>query len=194
MTSAQHNLRITLPHLLLRLLLSFLLQPLCNFFGLSPQTHHLLPLPKPLLGDFPLKLLLNPQVPLPFPSHSHLSLQHSHRLGMGHLKSSRVSQQDTRQISHLPLCQSSTASPPKTSPSLPLPPPLLSPLRPLPPLWSNRLSISSQETLPLTPTWRDPRLLLRSHLQQLRPNQSGNLEVLWLHSPQSSPHLLLMAP
>lgn len=192
MTSLQQYLRITLPHL--HHLLSFRLQPPFNFFGLSPLTHHLLPLPKPSLGYFPLKLLLNPQVPLPFPSRSHPSLQHSHKLDMGHLKSSRVSQQDTRQISRLPRCQSSTACPPKTSPSLLLPPPLPSPLQLLPPLWSNRLLISSQETLPLTPTQKDQSLLLHSHRQQLRPNQSGNPEVLWLHSPQSSPHLLLMAP
>lgn len=155
----------------------------------------LLHLQKPSLVAFPLKLLPNPRGPLPFQLPSHLCHQPSPIAATGQLKSSKVSQQDIPQISHLPLCQSSTAYPPKTLPSLPLPPLLRSLSRPLPPLWSNRLSISSQETLclPLTP-WKDRSSLLLSLLQRSRPNQSGSQEALWLHSLQSSPHLLLTAP
>lgn len=185
--------------LLLHLQLSFHHHPPCRFTGLCPPMRPLLHLPKPSLVVFPLKLLVNPLVHLPSQLPSHLCRQHSPSAATGQLKSSKASQQDIPQISHLQLCQSSTASPPKTSPSLPLPPLLQSPLRLLPPLWSNRLSISSQETLPLPlclpPTpWKDRSSLPLSLLQQSRPNPSGSQEVLWLHSPQSSLHLLLTAP
>lgn len=193
-TSTQQGLRIIL---LLFLHLSFRLLPPCKFSGLCPPTRLLLRLQKPSLVVFPLKLLPNPRVHLLFQLPSHLCRPHSPTSAMGRLRSSKVSQQDIPQISHLPLCQSSTASPPKTSPSLPPLPP--SPLRPLPPLWSNRSSISSRETLPhllcLPPTpWRDPSSPLLSLHQRSRPNQSGSQEVLWLRSPQSSPHLLLTTP
>lgn len=136
---------ILLPHLQL----GFLLLPPCKSSSLCPPMHPLLHLPKPSLVVFPLKLPPNPRVPRPFQLPSHLCHHHSHIAAMGQLKSSRVSQQDIPQISHLPLCQSNTASPQKTLPSLPLPPLLRSPLRWLPPLWSNRLLISSLETLSL---------------------------------------------
>lgn len=168
-TSAHRWVRIIL--LLLHLHLSFLPLPPCRFSGLCPQMRPLLHLPKPSLVVFPLKLLPNPRVLLPSQLPSHLCHQHSPTVAMDPLKSSKVSQQDTPQISHLPPCQSSTVSPPKTSPSLLLRPLLRSPLRQLPPLWSNKLSINSQETLPLhlslPPTpWRALRSLLLSLLQQ----------------------------
>lgn len=168
-TSAHQWLRIIL--LLLHLQLSSLLLPPCKFSGLCPPMHPLLHLQKPSLVVFPLKLLPNPRVLLLFQLPSHLCHQHSPIVAMGPLKSSKVSQQDIPQISHLPPCQSSTVSPPKTLPSLPLHPLLRSPLRQLPPLWSNKLSISSQETLPpllfLPPTpWKALSSLLLSLLQQ----------------------------
>lgn len=168
-TSAHRWVGIIL--LLLRLQLSFLHLPPCKFFGPCPPMHLLLHLPKLSLVVFPLKLLPNLQVLLPSQLPSHLCHQHSPTVAMDPLKSSKVSQQDTPQISHPPPCQSSTVSPPKTSPSLPLHPLLRSPLRQLPPLWSSKLSISSQETLhlhlslPPTP-WKALRSLLLSLLQQ----------------------------
>lgn len=191
--SAQQWVRIILL-LLLHLQLSFLLLPPCKVSGLCPPMRPLPHLPKLLLVGFPLKQLPNPLVPLLFQLHSHLCLQHNPIAAMGQLKSSKVSQQDTPQISHLPLCQSSTASPPKTLPSPPPPLLLRCPLLQLPLLWSNRLSISSQETLLLLlclprTLWKDLSPVLLSLLQQSRPNPSGSQEVLW-HSHQSSPHLL----
>lgn len=155
----------------LHLQLSFLLLPPCKFSGPCPPMRPLPHLPKLLPVGFPLKLLPNPRDPLLFQLPSHLCLQHSPIAAMGQLKSSKVSQQDTPQISHPPLCQSSTASPPKTLPSLPPPPLLRCPLRQLPLLWSNRLSISSQETLLLPlclhrTLWKDLSSVLLSLLQQ----------------------------
>lgn len=196
-TSAHHCLRTIL--LLHHLQVNFLLLPPCKFSGLCPPMRLLLHLRKPSPVVFPLKLLLNPLVHLPFRLPCRLCHQHSPKVAMGQLKSSRVSQLDIPQISHPQLCQSSTASPPKTLRSLPLPPLPWSPSRQLPPLWSNRLSISSQETLPpppcLPPTpWKDPSSPLLNLLQRSKPNQSGSQEALWLHSLQSFPHLLLTAP
>lgn len=195
-TSTQQWLRIIL---LPFLHLNFLLLPPYKFCGPCLPMHPHLHLPKLSLVVFPLKLLPNPLVPLPFQSPSHLCHQHSPSAATDQLKSSKVSQQDILQINHLPPCQSSTASPPKTLPSLPLLPLLPSPSRLLPPLWSNRLSISSLETLLLPlylpPTqWKDLNSLLLNLLQRSRPNRSGSQEALWLHSHQSSPHLLLTAP
>lgn len=195
-TSAQQFLTIIL---LLPLQQSFRHLPPCKLSGLCPQMHPLPHLLKPLLVAFHLKLLPNPQVPLPFQLPSHLCHLHHHIVALGQLRSNKVSRRDIPQISHLPLCQSSTASPPKTLPSLLLHPLLLSLLRLLPPLWSNRLSISSQETLPLPlclppVPWKDLSSLPLSLLLRSRPNQSGSQEALWLHSPQSSLHHLLTAP
>lgn len=196
MTSAKRFLTIIL---LNRLQQSLLPLPPCKLSGLCPRMHLLPHLQKPLLEASHLKLLQNPPVPLPFPLLSHLYHLHHHIVALGQLKSNKVSQQDILQISHLPLCQSSTASPPKTLPSLLLHHLLLSLLRLQLPLWSNRLSISSLETRPLPlclppAPWKDLNSLLLSLLQQSRPSQSGSRGALLLHNPQSFPHLLLIAP
>lgn len=125
--------RVRTPALLLHLYLTLLLSPL----GLPLTTHPPLHRRKPSLGGCPLKQLQSPQVlrpsPLPCP------LYHRPRSSAATfpLKNSRVSQRDIPQISPLPLCQSSTASLPKTWPCLP--PPLPHRLQQLPHLWSSKL-------------------------------------------------------
>lgn len=143
--------------LLLPLQMGFLLRTPCKLHGLSPPMWPLLHLPKLSLGDFLLKQLPNPQAVPPFPLPSPLFHQLSHTVPTGQLKSSKVSQQDIPQISPLPLCQSNTVSLQKTWRCLP--PPLQHLSQQLPHLWSNKLSISSQETLhpllcPPPPLWK----------------------------------------
>lgn len=118
---------LVLLHLSLMLLLS-LLGPLT----MHPLLHRL----KPSVGDSPLRRLQNPQVLPPCPSPCHPYHQPRCSAAMCQSKNSRVSPQDTPQISPHPLCRSSTASLPETWPCPPPPLPHLS--QQLPHLWSSR--------------------------------------------------------
>lgn len=121
------------PALLLHLYLTLLLSPL----GLPLTTHPPLRRLKPSLGDFPLKQLQSLRVLHPSPLPCHLYRRPRSSAATFPSKNSRVSQRDIPQISPLPLCQSSTASLPKTWPCLP--PPLPHRSQQLPHLWSSKL-------------------------------------------------------
>lgn len=121
--------------LLLHLYLTLRLSPLGPPLTVHPLLHRL----KPSLGASPLKQLQNPQVPPPSLLPCHPSPQPRCSAAMCQLKNSRVSQQDIPRISPLLLCQSSTASLPKTWPCPPPPPPPPHLSQQLPRLWSSKL-------------------------------------------------------
>lgn len=127
------NQRARTPVLLLHLCPTLLLSPLGPPLTTHPRLHRL----KPSLGAFPLKQLQNPQVRHPCPLPYHPCHRPRSSAATCHLKNSRVSQRDIPQTSPLPLCQSSTASLPKTWPCLPPPLPHLS--QQLPHRWSSKL-------------------------------------------------------
>lgn len=185
MTSALQLLMKKMILLLLHLLNFPLPQP-CSHTVRSLLVDLLLLLPNSSLGVSPLRLLLNLLVlRLSLsPSHPCLQLHLGAAAVTALLRSSKVSPLDIHPISLPQLFQSNTAFPPKTWPCPHPPPPPPFPSQLLPPLWSNRSSISFQETLPhyllllflpQTPL-RVPNSTLLSLLQLSRPNQSGSQE------------------
>lgn len=130
-TSLLHQ-RVRTAALLPHLYLTLLLWPLGLPLTADPPLHCL----KPSLGDSPLKQLPSPRALPPSPLPCRLYHRPRSSAATFPLKNSRVSQRDIPQISPLPLCQSSTASLPKTWPCLP--PPLPHRSQQLPHLWSSK--------------------------------------------------------